>query len=151
MQAWYNKVVYVCNECSTYTGTCLLIPGKPVITLPPRSTEVVVGETISLYCTANALPAATITWLKGNSQITMNDGDNINITTTTSTVTGSLVATTTVLTITNAQLHDAGSYVCLAANIIGNISKEVPVSVFGKQITINENHILSHIAYDSYL
>lgn len=133
MQAWYNKVVYVCNECSTYTGTCLLVPGKPMITVPPRSTEVVIGETISLHCTANALPAATITWLKGNSQITMNGEDNISITTATTLVTGSLVATASVLTITNAQLHDAGSYVCLAANIIGNISKEVSVSVFGKQ------------------
>ena len=101
---------------------------------PITPTEALAGDNITLTCMANGFPSPSIVWLKGGSQLV--GDDRVTISNTTSVpLTGSphLTAASSMVSITGAQLGDAGSYLCQVVNENGNATQEIStVSVFGE-------------------
>ncbi len=80
------------------------------ITTQPQSQTVTVGTTATFTVVATGTPAPTYQWRKGTS--TLIDGSPIS------------GATTATLTITNAQLTDAGSYTVVVTNSSGSVTSQ---------------------------
>ena len=115
---------------------------------PITPTEALAGDNITLTCIANGFPSPSIVWLKEGSQLV--GDDRVVITNTTNaTLVGSphLAAASSTISITGAQLGDAGSYLCQVVNENGNMTQEIStVSVFGEC----KNQSISNISFFSF-
>ncbi|KAG8445591.1 hypothetical protein GDO86_010388 [Hymenochirus boettgeri] len=87
-----------------YYGT----PARPNFVIQPQNTEVLVGESITLECSATGQPHPRITWTRGDRTPLAND-PRINIT-----PSGGLY-------IQNVNMDDAGEYTCFASNTVDTI------------------------------
>ncbi|XP_015262527.1 PREDICTED: peroxidasin homolog [Gekko japonicus] len=83
-------------------------PARPSFVIHPQNTEVLVGESVTLECSAAGHPQPRITWTKGDRTPLPND-PRITITTS-----GGLY-------IQNVVQEDGGEYTCFATNSIDNI------------------------------
>ncbi|XP_054834176.1 peroxidasin homolog isoform X1 [Eublepharis macularius] len=83
-------------------------PARPSFVIHPQNTEVLVGESVTLECSATGHPQPRITWTKGDRTPLPN---NPRITITPS---GGLY-------IQNVDQEDGGEYTCFATNSIDNI------------------------------
>ena len=101
---------------------------------PITPTEVLAGDNITLTCIANGFPSPFIIWLREGSQLVTDE--RITITNTTNaTLMGSphLAAASSMISITGAQLGDAGNYSCQVMNENGISTQEIStVSIFGE-------------------
>ncbi|KAM9316417.1 peroxidasin homolog [Gastrophryne carolinensis] len=87
-----------------YYGT----PTRPSFVIQPQNTEVLVGESVTLECSAAGQPQPRITWTRGDRTPLPSD-PRINIT-----PSGGLF-------IQNSNLEDSGEYTCFATNSVDNI------------------------------
>ncbi|KYO32917.1 peroxidasin-like protein isoform B [Alligator mississippiensis] len=83
-------------------------PARPSFVIHPQNTEVLVGESVTLECSATGHPQPQITWTKGDRTPLPND-PRITIT-----PSGGLY-------IQNVNQEDSGEYTCFATNSIDNI------------------------------
>ncbi|XP_058872731.1 peroxidasin homolog isoform X1 [Acipenser ruthenus] len=94
-----------------YFGT----PTKPSFVIQPQNTEVRVGASITLECSATGHPQPQITWTRGN-------GNLRNISRHTITSSGGLF-------IQNVSLEDHGQFICLASNNQDSIQSSAQIIV----------------------
>ncbi|XP_028652751.2 peroxidasin isoform X1 [Erpetoichthys calabaricus] len=78
-------------------------PSRPSFVIQPQNTEVLVGESVTLECSATGQPHPRISWTKGDRTPLLND-DRITITNS-----GGLY-------IQNVNQADGGQYICFASN-----------------------------------
>ncbi|XP_019468810.1 peroxidasin homolog isoform X2 [Meleagris gallopavo] len=83
-------------------------PARPSFVIHPQNTEVLVGESVTLECSATGHPQPQITWTKGDRTPLPSD-PRITIT-----PSGGLY-------IQNVKQEDSGEYTCFATNSVGNI------------------------------
>uniref|UniRef100_A0ACB8GDL9 Uncharacterized protein n=1 Tax=Sphaerodactylus townsendi TaxID=933632 RepID=A0ACB8GDL9_9SAUR len=83
-------------------------PARPSFVIHPQNTEVLVGESVTLECSAAGHPQPRITWTKGDRTPLPND-PRVTIT-----PSGGLY-------IQNVAQEDGGEYTCFAANSLDNI------------------------------
>ncbi|NXU05392.1 PXDN protein, partial [Buphagus erythrorhynchus] len=83
-------------------------PARPSFVIHPQNTEVLVGESVTLECSATGHPQPRITWTKGDRTPLPND-PRVTIT-----PSGGLY-------IQNVKQEDSGEYTCFATNSIDNI------------------------------
>ncbi|XP_065213567.1 tyrosine-protein phosphatase Lar isoform X3 [Planococcus citri] len=96
--------------------------GFPNITSPPASKAVEVGHTAVLQCTAIGDPMPTITWIRDQNPLDINNNDRYSVLDK-----GSPGA----LQIINSLESDQGKYECVAENSVGSEYSE-PVSLYVK-------------------
>ncbi|XP_061599190.1 peroxidasin homolog isoform X3 [Cololabis saira] len=87
-----------------YFGT----PSRPSFVIQPQTTEVLVGESVTLECSATGQPQPRVSWTRGDRTPLPND-PRINIT-----PSGGLY-------IQNVDQADAGQYTCFASNNVDTI------------------------------
>lgn len=88
-------------------------------------------ETVTFTCMAVAVPAANITWEKDNSSIS--SGGRYNISTVTGAMLDDGLLASSMLTISNVQKEDEGSYRCTASNTEGSAMGTATLTVQGKE------------------
>ena len=99
-----------------------------MIVQSPQSVSVAVGGTAILMCGATGSPTPAITWQK--------DGATVVSSSFISIVSADGSST---LTITNAQMSDAGLYDCTATNTAGTTSSNAAITVNGNfSVTVND-------------
>ena len=79
----------------------------------PQNAEVIVGDPVTLSCTADGFPTPTISWLFNNMEIM--DGVTSNMSTN---------AVESTLSLSNVQFNITGDYVCQ----VSGIAVETPVN-----------------------
>lgn len=96
-----NGILYIAdtNNFTLRTGT---LPAAPVITAQPQSTTVTVGATVQLFVTATGQPAPTYQWMLGGAAISG--------------------ATSSTLTLSNAQIVNSGQYTVVVSNASGSVT-----------------------------
>uniref|UniRef100_A0A9L0TF86 Lactoperoxidase n=2 Tax=Equus TaxID=9789 RepID=A0A9L0TF86_HORSE len=83
-------------------------PARPAFVIQPQNTEVLVGESVTLECSATGHPVPRITWTKGD-QTPVPEDPRVRVT-----PSGGLY-------IQNVAQEDSGEYACTASNSIGSI------------------------------
>ncbi|XP_038627579.1 peroxidasin homolog [Tachyglossus aculeatus] len=83
-------------------------PARPSFVIQPQNTEVLVGESVTLECSATGHPQPRITWTRGD-RTPLPEDPRINIT-----PSGGLY-------IQNVVQEDSGEYACFATNSLDNI------------------------------
>ena len=77
------------------------------------------GSSLRLYCETEGHPKPKVTWLKGH-DLVRKSNERVKL-------------TTNELLIEDIQLEDAGSYICIAENVIGSSNAEIEVNVGSKE------------------
>lgn len=114
--------------------------------IQPQNTEVLVGESVTLECSATGQPQPRVTWTKGDHTALPAD-PRINIT-----PSGGLY-------IQNVNQADGGQYTCFASNNVDTIHATAYIIVQGKNVTIaillllflysNNKMSIDHVLSDS--
>lgn len=91
--------------------------------IQPENTEVLVGESVTLECSATGQPQPRVSWTKGDQSPLPNDA-RINIT-----PSGGLY-------IQNVVQDDGGQYTCFASNNVDTVHATAYIIVQGKKIMI---------------
>ncbi len=102
-------------------GYLLLYTGVPVVT--PAAITVEEGDTVTLTCTAEGVPAPQIMWYRGPNQITEATLSRATLTTTT-------------LTISDIRLSDDDYYRCRAVFAQGETNSKAILDVLCKLMSI---------------
>ena len=125
----------MCNGCQkigqfslSYTAALSLAPR---LTVSPQDMDATRTETVTFTCMAVAVPAANITWEKDNSSIS--SGGRYNISTVTGAMLDDGLLASSMLTISNVQKEDEGSYQCTASNTEGSAMGTATLTVQGKE------------------
>ncbi|XP_068809626.1 hemicentin-1 isoform X3 [Struthio camelus] len=112
--------MYICvatNIAGNVTQSVKLnVHVPPTIQRGPRVMKVHVGHRVDIPCSAQGIPPPTITWFKGRSTVLMDGGQFIH-------------SLDGALSISKAQLPDAGVYKCVASNVAGSDTSEITVQV----------------------
>ena len=82
-----------------------------MITSHPSIEQVLVTDSISINCSATAIPPPTIIWMKNGAVVS-------NVSTTSVTQDVQSDTTTSTLTLSNVSLADTASYSCMAQNFL---------------------------------
>uniref|UniRef100_A0A8D2NA96 Hemicentin 1 n=1 Tax=Zonotrichia albicollis TaxID=44394 RepID=A0A8D2NA96_ZONAL len=110
--------MYVCvatNIAGNVTQSVKLsVHVPPRIQRGPRVLKVQVGQRVELPCSAQGVPAPSVSWLRGTSAVPPDGGKFLQ-------------SPDGALTISSVQLPDAGIYTCVAANSAGSDTAEVTV------------------------
>ena len=112
-----------------YPSLLSLSPALPSFTATPEPVSVLTGDKIMLECVAIGLPTPVVQWIR------LNKTDSTNTTVSTN---GSLV-------IINSSLTDTGDYVCIATNIVGINTVQVPITVMDPTGMYTVLLIFSHV------
>lgn len=78
----------------------VIVSEVPQITTKPENQSVEEGKTVTLACTATAVPPASISWTKDGNRLVIAENSNFNL------------QKNGTLTITQAKITDSGSYRC---------------------------------------
>lgn len=84
----------------------------------PTDQSVLEGASASLQCIASGVPEPSVTWLKNDLDLPLDDRARVNDTGT--------------LHLTDLQRTDSGVYRCVASNSLGSVSEFARLHVFGK-------------------
>lgn len=98
------------------------LPARPSFVIQPENTEVLVGESVTLECSATGQPQPRVSWTKGDQSPLPNDA-RINIT-----PSGGLY-------IQNVVQADGGQYTCFASNNVDTVHATAYIIVQGKKLT----------------
>lgn len=98
---------------------CFVVTARPTFVIQPQNTEVLVGESVTLECSATGHPLPQITWTRGD-QTPVPVDPRISIT-----PSGGLY-------IQNVAQEDSGEYTCFAANSVGSIHAMAFIIVQGE-------------------
>lgn len=98
---------------------CFVVTARPTFVIQPQNTEVLVGESVTLECSAAGHPLPQITWTRGD-QTPVPADPRISIT-----PSGGLY-------IQNVAQEDSGEYTCFAANSVGSIHATAFIIVQGE-------------------
>ena len=104
-----------------YEHCVAVVAETPFLTQLPSSIIVYSGQTATLRCIATGTPPPNFQWLKDGSVVACSTGDTIT------TNNGD-----SILTITNVQTSDAGTYECRAFNSEGSDTGSATITVFGE-------------------
>ena len=85
----------------------------PSLIVRPQPESVLTGADIIIECIATGLPTPSVKWVR------LNKTDSTNATVSNN---GSLI-------INNSTLSDTGDYVCVATNIVGKNTAQIPIEV----------------------
>lgn len=99
------------------------LPARPGFVIQPQNTEVLVGESVTLECSATGQPQPRVSWTKGDRSPLPNDA-RINIT-----PSGGLY-------IQNVVQADGGEYTCFASNNVDTVHATAHIIVQGKKNVI---------------
>lgn len=120
-----------------------LFSGRPVVSIPSATYNVVVGNDVTLPCTISASPSVTsISWL-----FTSNSNNQIQITTSSVKYTVSNVGSFYNLTVKSATTSDAGVYECRATNIIDTSTDSTRLDVTGSEFIQSQRLLAQYIFY----
>ncbi|NWU93884.1 HMCN1 protein, partial [Upupa epops] len=112
--------MYICvatNIAGNVTQSVKLsVHVSPKIQRGPQVLKVQVGHRVDLPCHAQGTPAPTVTWFKGGSAVPVDSGRFIR-------------GPDGALGISNIRLPDAGTYKCVASNVVGSDASEITVQV----------------------
>lgn len=97
---------------------CFLVTARPAFVIQPQNTEVLVGESVTLECSATGHPVPRITWTKGD-RTPLPEDPRVSIT-----PSGGLY-------IQNVQQDDSGEYTCFASNSLDSIHAAALIIVQG--------------------
>ena len=90
-----------------------------ITTISPDTVDIVLHDTVQLYCSGHGSPQPSITWYHNNTVINA-----------TSTSTDHDIYTVhSTLVLANVSLYDAGVYTCIITNILSTIMKNITVDV----------------------
>lgn len=98
---------------------CFTVTARPAFVIQPQNTEVLVGESVTLECSATGHPPPRITWTKGD-QTPVPADPRVSVT-----PSGGLY-------IQNVVQEDSGQYTCFAANSIDSIQATALIIVQGE-------------------
>lgn len=96
---------------------------RPSFVIQPQNTEVLVGQSVTLECSATGQPQPRVTWTKGD-QTALPVDPRINIT-----PSGGLY-------IQNVNQADGGQYTCFASNNVDTIHANAYIIVQGERVTL---------------
>lgn len=99
---------------------CFVVTARPAFVIQPQNTEVLVGESVTLECSATGHPLPRITWTKGD-QTSVPADPRVSIT-----PSGGLY-------IQNVVQEDSGEYTCFAANSVDSIHATAFIIVQGER------------------
>ena len=85
----------------------------PSLIVRPQPESVLTGADIIIECIATGLPTPSVKWVR------LNKTDSTNATVSNN---GSLI-------INNSTLSDTGDYLCVATNIVGKNTAQIPIEV----------------------
>lgn len=85
----------------------------PSFTTTPGPVSNLTGDNINISCIAIGLPTPSVKWVR------LNRTDSTNTT----------VSNNGVLIINNSSLSDTGDYVCVATNIVGINTAQIPIEI----------------------
>lgn len=97
---------------------CFVVAARPAFVIQPQNTEVLVGESVTLECSATGHPAPRITWTKGDRTPVPVD-PRVSVT-----PSGGLY-------IRDVAQEDSGEYACFASNSVGSIHATALIIVQG--------------------
>lgn len=97
---------------------CFLVTARPAFVIQPQNTEVLVGESVTLECSATGHPPPRITWTRGD-RTPLPEDPRVSIT-----PSGGLY-------IQNVQQEDSGEYTCFASNSLDSIHAAALIIVQG--------------------
>ncbi len=88
----------------------------------PNNPQVIMNETVRMYCPANAIPPPQITWFKNGVEIDFdrNEGDRVKI-----------LNDGKMLEIQLSEIGDTARYTCIARNLAGESEKNFDLDVQG--------------------
>ncbi|XP_070532919.1 hemicentin-1-like [Ptychodera flava] len=115
-----DRGVYKCLVSNTAgiasKNITLHVQVPPSVTDSGREISVTLGETVELPCKVDSLPPPTFSWKRNGVDISKNDIHYLLL------GSGSLQ-------ITRARYEDSAIFTCVATNIVGNVTIDVPVKV----------------------
>ena len=97
---------------------CFVVTARPAFVIQPQNTEVLVGESVTLECSATGHPPPRITWTKGD-RTPLPEDPRVSIT-----PSGGLF-------IQNVLQDDSGEYTCFASNSVESIHATALIIVQG--------------------
>ncbi|NXI30722.1 HMCN1 protein, partial [Sterrhoptilus dennistouni] len=114
--------MYICvatNIAGNVTQSVKLsVHVPPKIQRGPRVLKVQAGQRVDLPCSAQGIPAPSVSWFRGTSAVPTDGGKFLQ-------------SPDGTLSISSIQLPDAGTYTCVATNGAGSDTAEVTVQVQG--------------------
>lgn len=116
----------------TYAEECVPFSGQPTPNIPLGSYSVLIGNNIQIPCSVSADPAVTsVEW-----RFTSSSGGTTTISQSTTKYTLASAMSAPNLTINSAALTDAGTYTCLASNIVGTGSDSATLTITGSKFCV---------------
>lgn len=97
---------------------CFVVTARPAFVIQPQNTEVLVGESVTLECSATGHPPPRITWTRGD-RTPLPEDPRVSIT-----PSGGLY-------IQNVLQGDSGEYTCFASNSVESIHATALIIVQG--------------------
>ena len=94
----------------------------PVLVTGPEDMNVTSFEEIRLSCEGNGFPIPDITWYHNGTTLDADMEENINIKTTPTSSTQTVMST---LTISMAMVNDSGDYHCVLSSSVGEVMSEI--------------------------
>ncbi|NXE93182.1 HMCN1 protein, partial [Menura novaehollandiae] len=115
-----DRGMYICvatNIAGNVTQSVKLsVHVPPRIQRGPRVLKVQAGQRVEIPCSAQGVPAPSVTWFRGRSAVPTDGGQFLQ-------------SQNGALSISSVQLPDAGIYQCVATNVAGSDTVEVTVQV----------------------
>lgn len=99
---------------------CFVVTARPTFVIQPQNTEVLVGESVTLECSATGHPLPRIAWTRGDRSPLPTD-PRVSIT-----PSGGLY-------IQNVGQEDSGEYTCFASNSLDSIHATAFIIVQGER------------------
>lgn len=108
-----------CCQTQGINSLCFVVTARPTFVIQPQNTEVLVGESVTLECSATGHPLPRIAWTRGDRSPLPTD-PRVSIT-----PSGGLY-------IQNVAQEDSGEYTCFASNSLDSIHATAFIIVQGE-------------------
>ncbi len=107
-----------------------MISDIPNITLPPQNQTTLQGDSVSIHCIANGLPAPNISWFIQQNDITIQLDNSQDFYINTYNVNENLTVST--LTLYAERLTQIWLLICNASNVIGEDTEAAYLTIYSK-------------------